>query len=126
MPNDADRNRRDVPASVAVLLFMGLQWFYVPAMANGGVNNSGDVNDSDAVTGDAAILPLAPETNTSSDDKTKGDTKTDAAQSASQSETPSASENELIINPSQARPNLDYVPSETISEDKSVSFPVDI
>jgi len=29
------------------------------------------------------------------------------------------------VNPT-ARPTLDYIPSETISEDSSVSFPVDI
>lgn len=28
--------------------------------------------------------------------------------------------------PADARPSLDYEPSETISEDKSVSFPIDI
>ncbi len=33
----------------------------------------------------------------------------------------------LPADPSQAgRPSLDYVPSESISEDRSVSFPVDI
>jgi hypothetical protein len=31
----------------------------------------------------------------------------------------------LEVNPT-ARPTLDYIPSETISEDSSVSFPVDI
>ena len=31
----------------------------------------------------------------------------------------------LEVNPT-ARPSLDYIPSETISEDSSVSFPVDI
>ena len=31
----------------------------------------------------------------------------------------------LEVNPA-ARPTLDYIPSETISEDSSVSFPVDI
>ena len=50
----------------------------------------------------------------------------DAESESSQAAAPEREEEApLEVNPT-ARPTLDYIPSETISEDSSVSFPVDI
>ena len=52
--------------------------------------------------------------------------ETDAESESSQVAAPERQEEApLEVNPT-ARPTLDYIPSETISEDSSVSFPVDI
>ena len=50
----------------------------------------------------------------------------DAESESSQAAAPEREEEApLEVNPT-ARPTLDYIPSETISKDSSVSFPVDI
>lgn len=50
----------------------------------------------------------------------------DAESESSQAAAPEREEEApLEVNPT-ARPTLDYIPSETISEDSSVSFPIDI
>ena len=52
--------------------------------------------------------------------------ESDAESESSQVAAPEREEEApLEVNPT-ARPTLDYIPSETISEDSSVSFPVDI
>ncbi len=62
----------------------------------------------------------APPANTES-----GGAQTDAG-NASDQPTPAKTPEAPIEVTSKARPSLDYEPSESISEDRSVSFPVDI
>ena len=74
----------------------------------------------------AGVFALAPDDETSSANSSVSDNTAGTTQRTTGATESNQDEDELTLDPSQARPSLDYVPSETISEDKSVSFPVDI
>lgn len=74
----------------------------------------------------AGVFALAPDDEPLSPDGAISDNKASTTQSTAGATEATKDADELTLDPTQARPSLDYVPSETISEDKSVSFPVDI
>ncbi len=113
MPSRTASRAKTAPAPFAALLFVVSQWFvgaWALAIDEGSLalTQNTQASDSDAVVDNAEA------TNDSTDSSEPTNSE------------PTKKDTELAIDPSQARPSLDYVPSETISEDKSVSFPVDI
>lgn len=74
----------------------------------------------------AGVFAQAPDDEPPSPNSSVSDNTADTTQRTTGATESTQDESELTLDPSQARPSLDYVPSETISEDKSVSFPVDI
>ena len=118
MPSRTASRARTSPAPFAALLFVVSQWFvgaWALAIDEGSLalTQNTQASDSDAVVDNAEAT----------NDSTDSSEPTNSELSNSE---PTKKDTELAIDPSQARPSLDYVPSETISEDKSVSFPVDI
>lgn len=69
---------------------------------------------------------LAPDDEPSLPNHSVSDNTAGTTQSTTGATASTQDEDELTLDPSQTRPSLDYVPSESISEDTSVSFPVDI
>ena len=93
-----------------------LAWVLVPVAAKGQQAESTTAAVGDLSAAEASVtnaLPEAPDTN-------KEDRVTN--RSAESTDT----KPEAIENSDTARPSLDYEPTETISEDSSVSFPVDL
>ena len=112
MPSRTASRARTAPAPFAALLFVVSQWF-VGAWALAIDEGSLALTQNTQAADSDAVVDNAEATNGSAD-------------SSEPTNSEPTKDTELAIDPSQARPSLDYVPSEAISEDKSVSFPVDI